>query len=433
MAETGTRIKIKRGTKSSIIDNKATLEQNEIVYSTDTFQLAIRNNDAPGGLAWQVAKDAYKIVIGFAATSTSGDYGQIIIGNEASSSSEYMVAVGAGSSIGAYAQYSTVVGPYAKVLTGTSAVPNNSAIAIGYNAQVQKYAPNSIAFGPYAKVLTGTSSTPNDGAIAIGHSAQVTSNKGIAIGSDSMASNNSISIGYGNISYAGNSISIGNNTLTSNANNSISIGNNTSTLNANNSISIGNGIENQSDNHVQLGKSNVAMTGNIGNRKIILEGDKNINVKLFDSIDSTTGLSMTDIFEANAPVGSIAELIITTNNGPLQSPGYKAYNIRVGTTGSDSGNILEATAPASSSDPSKHIKAMFLTLCKISNTDILIYQHSAFSDDHSSYTPTITLRQNFYSLTGSSTLYFTSRGYTFPSGGTSTSRFVGTNITVKLR
>lgn len=307
----GTRIKIKRGTKSSIIANKNTLEENEIVYSTDSGELAIKNSNVPDGLSWQVAKNNYNIEIGWGATNTS-DYNQIAVGVEAFSASDDTISIGLRSSIGTNANSSIAIGQDAKVYAGTP-VSNSNAIAIGYNAEVISSGgialgsnsvvasnPYSIVIGKGSQNINADSITDEEASVVIGGN------------STSGASGKNIIIGSGSSTADSNNIIIGNNIISDSS--ALVIGHDND-IYSNNTIIIGHGATaaGSNENHVQLGNSSF-VTGNIGNRPIDLQGDL---ITHSMNVDTTSGvtISLYNMF-ANKPVGTVALFFF---NGDLES------------------------------------------------------------------------------------------------------------------
>jgi hypothetical protein len=239
-----TKIRIKRGTTSSIIEHADTLLDYEIVYATDTGQLGVKTKSTDvinTPVAWQLAKDTFSPAFG---KNAFADYYAVAIGAE-SNAGQHAVAIGDSSDA---TQGSTVVGYDS---TSTS----QGGIVLGARSIVSSN-PHSISIGNDVSNTEAINQTKNNSSIIIGsdtHSG--TDGKNILIGAE-ISTGDSENIVIGNTSSADyDSVIIGHD----------------NTSNASNSISIGNGIENESANHVQLGNSDV-LTGNIGNRPIDLQG-----------------------------------------------------------------------------------------------------------------------------------------------------------------
>ena len=264
-----TRIKIKRGTKDNIIANKATLEENEIVYSTNHGMLGIKSSgiETPDGIVWFLPQETYSITMGGGAVNQ--EYRSVAIGNESFVGSEEVVAIGFQASVGTTADNSVAIGSNAKVLAASN---NTNGIAIGYNAQVTSN--GGIAFGPNSTVAQ------NPYSVVIGRGSQNSFADGTAddeasvvIGGNSISGSGgqNIIIGGGTASSDYNNILIGNNTQSDYS--SLVIGHNNNVSHLGNTIVIGHGAAATGANeyHVQLGNSSFT-TGNIGNYPINLVG-----------------------------------------------------------------------------------------------------------------------------------------------------------------
>lgn len=212
----GTTIKIKRGTKDSIVANKDSLERYEIVYATDSGRLGIREYgtnmslDTEDGIVWFIPKDTYYIEMGKGAHATG----------------------------------------YSGVAIGENAYAGDAGIAIGDSASADY---SEIAIGMQAKVKTSA-----DGGVAIGKAAEI--NAG-----------------------------------------------------ASKSIAIGQNAKANTSNTIQLGENAVDFTLNVGNKKASLIGD----YTSYSATSSELSLTFNQIFGDNAPIGTIAEMIITTLNATV--------------------------------------------------------------------------------------------------------------------
>lgn len=207
----GTRIKIKRGTESSIVANKDSLEWYEIVYATDSGRLGIRGDesqnslDTEDGIVWFIPKDTYNIEMGKGAYSNG----------------------------------------YSGIAIGENAYAGETGIAIGVDASTVS---DEIAIGLQAKVKTSA-----NGGVALGKAAEIN-------------------------------------------------------VGASKSIAIGQNAKANTSNTVQLGENAVDFTLNVGNKKASLIGD----YTSYSATSSELSLTFNQIFGDNAPIGTIAEMIITT-------------------------------------------------------------------------------------------------------------------------
>lgn len=209
----GTRIKIKRGTESSIVANKDSLEWYEIVYAKDTGKLGIRGDelqnsiDTEDGIVWFIPKDTYNIEMGKGAYSNG----------------------------------------YSGIAIGANAYAGETGIAIGVDASTVS---DEIAIGRQAKVKTSA-----NGGIALGKAAEIN-------------------------------------------------------VGASKSIAIGQNAKANTSNTIQLGENAVDFTLNVGNKKAPLIGD----YTSYSAISTDISLTFNQIFGDNAPIGTIAEMIITTSD-----------------------------------------------------------------------------------------------------------------------
>lgn len=234
------KILIKRATKTALENGKATLTDNEIIFSTDTKQLGVKTG-SPNTVNYMAKEDhnhsaadintgtlsvarggtgvgtltANRVLLGngtsaITAMGSAGTAGQVLTSNGASAptwqnpaapsltkanvSSALKTATGnieIGENNSTSRNYSVVIGDYAQA-------SNTIAVAIGRGSSSNQY---SVGIG-------SGSSTSNGG--------RATGSRSVAIGSAATASaTNSISIGYNVSNSTSNSVQIGNSSISS--------------------------------------------------------------------------------------------------------------------------------------------------------------------------------------------------------------------------
>lgn len=154
--------------------------------------------------------------------------------------------------------------------------------------------------------------------IEMGKGAYSEGYSGIAIGENAYAGEKGIAIG-GGASTAINEIAIGiaigiQAKVKTSADGGVAIGK-AAEINAgaSKSIAIGQNAKANTSNTIQLGENAVDFTLNVGNKKASLIGD----YTSYSATSSELSLTFNQIFGDNAPIGTIAEMIITTLNATV--------------------------------------------------------------------------------------------------------------------
>ncbi len=362
-----TKIRIKRGTTSSIIEHADTLLDYEIVYATDTGQLGVKTKSTDTintPVAWQLVKDTFSPVFG---RNAFADYYAVAIGAE-SNAGEGAVAIGGSSDA---TQGSTVVG-------NGSTSTSQGGIVLGAHSIVSSN-PHSISIGNNVSNTSAINETKNNSSIVIGSGAHSgPDGKNILIGAD-ISTGDSKNIVIGNTSFADeSSVVIGHNSDTYYGANSISIGHG-NTSDVNNSICIGNEIVNQSANHVQLGNSSF-VTGNIGNRPIDLQGAlQTVNLTI-PANGNGSSLSLSTLF-SNKPIGTVGMFFFKGFLDGNQESGLRLMN--------------NSTTPITSfynSGGSSSQTIFTFKIIKISATQLQVY--AFVGEGFSPYPATFTVTRN---------------------------------------